>query len=179
MKHLRVPAIVVGCICWLCGSAACASPSYAKIPPTLPPAYYNCIEAKPLELLNVYFGTIFYFYSVGLVANGNDDLLIAEAAYDNQYFVFKHLQVADWMVAELDQGWIYAGSGIKCILVNQGDMKKFKLGDYIDVVGLNAGITSINPPGLLFKDCYVLPAGAIQLPLSGAPSLTPAHITVF
>ncbi len=180
MKFLRVVAVVSGCVCWLWGLAACSSPpSSSAAPPTLPPQYYNCIEANPLELLNVYFGTLFYYYSAGLVAKGNEDLEIAEATYDNQYFVFKHLIVADWMVAELDQGWIYAGSGIKCILVNPKDMRKYKPGDYIDVVGLNTGITAIDPPGILFKDCYVLPAGAIDLPLSGAPSLAPAHITVF
>ena len=164
----------------LFGLAACASPaSSVTAIPTFPPAYYNCIEANPLELLNVYFGTLYYFYSGGLVANGNEDLVIAEGAYNNQYFVFKHLQVADWMVAELERGWIYAGSGIKCILANPADMKQFKIGDYVDVVGLDAGVITINPPELLFTGCYVLPAGAIPLPASGAPSLTPAHITVF
>ena len=150
----------------------------AKIP-TLPIEYYNCIETSPLDLINVYFGTLYYYFSIGLETNGNNELANAEATYDNQYFVFKHLQVADWMVAELNEGWIYAGSGIKCVLVNPNDMKRFKLGDNIDVVGLNMGIISLNNPGLLFKDCYVLPAGAIQLPLSGGPGFTPAPISAF
>jgi len=173
-KSLRRFAITLGCICWLWCFASCSPP--AKIP-TLPPEYYNCIEAKPLELINVYFGTLYYYYNLNL--EGDISLANAKAIYDNQYFVFKSLPVTDWMVAELDQGWIYTGSDIKCILVNPNDMKKLKPGDTIDVVGFNTGITSINPPGLLFRDCYVLPADAIQLPLSGGPGFTPAPISIF
>jgi hypothetical protein len=173
-RSLRLRAIVSASICGLWVLAACPSP--AKVP-TLPPEYYNCIEAKPLELLNVYFGTLYYWYSYAL--ENDSSLADAQSTYDNQYFVFKNLGVADWMVADLEQGWIYIGSDIKCILVNPNDMKQFKTGDKIDVVGLNAGITSIRPPGLLFKDCYVLPAGAVKLPLSGAPGFTPAPISVF
>jgi hypothetical protein len=178
-KSLRMLAIVLGCICWLWGFASCSSPTLSAKIPTLPPEYYNCIETTPLDLINVYYGTLYYYFSLGLNTTGNNDLSNAEATYDNQYFVFKSLPVTDWMVTELDQGWIYIGSGIKCILVNPNDMKKFKLGDEIDVVGFNTGIISLSTPGLLFKDCYVLPAGAIQLPLSGGPGFTPAAISIF
>ena len=179
-KSLLTLAIILSCICWLSVFAACSSStSSTKIPPTLPSEYYHCIETTPLDLINVYFGNLHYYYSDGLMANGDADLANAQANYDNQYFVCKVLPVTDWMVTELDKGSIHVNGGIKCLLVNPNDMKQFKLGDNIDIVGLNTGITSLNPPGLLFKDCYVLPVDAIQLPLGGGPGFTSAPITIF
>ena len=115
-------------------------------PPFLPPECYNCTEVTPLDLVNTYF-------------SGYANAASAEVQYNNRYFVFKNIPVRDWVIAELDKGWIWVGSGIKCLLLNSDDLKRFKTEDKIDVVGFNTGVISYQTPGLLFKDCYALAAG--------------------
>ncbi len=139
----------------LLGISACKAQAFAvQLPPFLPPEYYSCLEAGPAELVGSYF-------------SGYTNASYAEAQYNNQYFVFKNLPVKDWMIADLDKGYIWLGSGVKCELVNPADMKKFKIDERVDVVGLNTGVISYKTPGLLFTNCYVMAAGSVQLPAAG------------
>ena len=144
-------------------AAGCSKQAYmANLPPFLPPQYYDCIEVTPMDLVTSYF-------------SGYTNASAAELAYNDKYFVFKKLHLKDWMITDLSQGYIWAGSGIKCELVNVDDMKDFEIDDQIDVVGYNAGVTSYEIPGLLFKDCYVLPTGAVKLPAVGGGGFNPAY----
>ena len=79
------------------------------------------------------------------------------------------------MIADIAQEYIWVGSGIKGILANPENMKRFKLEDRVDVVGLNTGVISYQTPGLLFKDCYVIPTESIQLPASGGGAFVPLY----
>jgi hypothetical protein len=134
---------------------ACKAKAFAvQLPPYLPAECYTCLEATPGELVGSYF-------------SGYANASWAEVQYNNSYFVFKNIPVKDWVLADLDKGFIWIGSGIKCELANPHDMDRFKLEDKIDVVGLNTGVISYKTPGLLFKNCYVIPAGAVQLPAVG------------
>ena len=58
-------------------------------------------------------------------------------------------------------------SEIDCYLLHPSDMKRYKVGDKIDVVGLNTG-PAMGLAGLVFKNCIVLPAGSVQLPAPGS-----------
>jgi len=156
-KNLLTIVLMITCIALVWGSGACASSPMAfarAFPPMIPAECYNCIEVLPQDLNTSYF-------------SGYANSAQSEALYNNQYFVFKDLVVKDWVIQDIDEGVLWAGSGIKCILVENEYSKNLKLEDRIDVVGLNTGVISYETPGLLFKDCYVLPAGALKLP-SGA-----------
>jgi hypothetical protein len=137
--------------------ASCTQQKLAAFPPYLPPEYYNCIEVRPSELVIAYFSTY-----------GN--MAHSESEYNNRYFVFKNQIVEDWMIKELDQGWIWVEGNVKCELANVADMNAFNLGDRIDIVGLNAGVISYSSAGLLFTKCIVLTAGAVELPAAGGPA---------
>jgi hypothetical protein len=143
-------------------TGACKKQESFLAPPDLPASHYNCIEVKTDVLVSSYFSTY-----------GN--MSMAENSYNNQYFVFKNLPVQDWMIKNLDQGFIWLGSGIKCLLANPDDMKKFALNDHIDVVGLNTGVIDYKTPGLLFKECYVIRTGAAQLPAGGEGGFVPIY----
>ena len=134
--------------------------NYIKDQPDLPPAiapsilpeYYQCIDVTTMSLQNAYYS-----------AYGNH----AEAeAYNGQIFVFKNLLVDEYMIRELDKGWIWADL-IKCPLINPAYAKTFHPGDRVDIVGICLGRDTNISPGLYFKDCYMLPASCLQLPAPG------------
>ena len=53
-------------------------------------------------------------------------------------------------------------------------MKSFKIGDKIDVVGINAGPTNSIPqdvPELAFTDCVVIPSGLLSIPVDPNASI--------
>jgi hypothetical protein len=106
-------------------SGACKKQEMQEIP-YLSPEYYNCLEAVPSELVSAYFS------NYGNMAH-------SESQLNKRYFVFKSQLVQDWTLKEMDQGWIWLEGNVKCVLVNISDMKYFKIGDKIDVVGYNMG----------------------------------------
>ena len=137
-----------------CGNQAAFAPLPSAFTPLpyLPPAYYDCTQVNPLALVDTYF--------VGIV-----DITSVRARFDGVIFVFKDYLVNDRTFNGMDEGFIWVDR-IKCYLTNLGDMNNFKSGDKIDVVGRNAGQTSLFIPGLTFRDCFVLPAGRVALPIS-------------
>jgi hypothetical protein len=81
------PAIISGC-----------ASRHVNAVPFLPPVYYNAIEANPQELINAY-------YYAGLP--GYIDIREPEARYNNKVFVFKNVLIDEWVIRELDKGWIW------------------------------------------------------------------------
>jgi len=133
--------------------------------PSIPSAYYSAIEANPQELIFAYFYAGFADYI---------DIREPKDRYNNKYFVFKNILIDDWTVRELDKSRLWLDL-IKCPVVNIGVMKDYKVGDRIEVVGLNLGPEDDHTPGLTFRDCYVLPVDAIGLPVEGGPAVVPAY----
>jgi hypothetical protein len=132
------------------------------IAPYIPPAYYQCIDVLPMDLENA-------FYS----AYGNH--AEAEAMYNGKAFVFKNLLVDAYMIREVAKGWIWADL-TKCPVINLDAAKKLKPGERVDIVGFCMGRDLTQSPGLVFKDCYVLQTGSIQLPAPGGGSaFAPAY----
>jgi hypothetical protein len=138
-------------------SSGCSKQASLAVPPYLPPEYYSCYEARGSDL------SVSYFSNYG-------NLSRSETLYNDHYFVFKDQLVEKWTIKELDQGWIWLEGNIKCELLNKDNMKYFKVGQKIDVVGYNAGVISHSVQGLLFTKCIVLAAGTIQLPAAGSNS---------
>lgn len=64
----------------------------------------------------------------------------------------------------MDGGLLWISGGIKCLLANTPLAKSFKIGERVDVVGYNSGVVKDTHSELVFKDCYVMQAGLVQLP---------------
>ena len=144
-------------------TASCANRTYILNPaPFLPPEYYLATQVEPKALVNVYF-------------SGYGDFTRIEAMYNDAVYVFKDVLVDKRMFIGLNEGFIWVDQ-IKCYLIEPSDMKNYKPGDKIDVVGLNKGPTSYYIAGLTFKNCYVLPAGRVALPVNpSTASFTPGY----
>ena len=135
----------------LCG---CISLNAAPIVPYVPPEYYNCTETDTVTLYNAYYSRY---------AN----ISMAAVEFDNQYYVFKNIKLEAPMLKTINDGYFWvAYSQIKCYLAHPADMKRFKAGDKVDVVGFDIGV-KLNEAGLVFKDTLVMPAGTVQLPGPG------------
>jgi hypothetical protein len=150
-------------ICILSATAGCGSRTLMINPqPFLPADYYNCTQVEPKDLVNIYF-------------TGYGSFTTTEAMYNDVIYVFKNVLVDKRMFIGLNEGFIWVDQ-IKCFLINPDEMKHYKAGDRIDVLGLNKGPTSYYQAGLTFKNCYVLPAGRVALPANpGAKPFTPGY----
>ena len=136
------------------GLSGCTSVSAATVPPNIPPQYYNCTETDCYTLFNAYYSRY---------AN----ISMASVEFDNQYYVFKNVTLTATMLKTVKDGYFWVSYGqIKCYLLNPSDMKRYKVGDKVDDVGFDTGV-SLNEAGLVFKDCIVIPAGSVQLPAPG------------
>ncbi len=144
-------------------SAGCV-PRVAFAPPqNLPPEYFACTEVDPQTLVNAYYV-------------GNVDITSVRAKYDGVVYVLKNVAVDKRTFLQFDEGFIWVDQ-IKCYLVNPDTVKRFRPGDKIDVVGRNAGQTSLFIPGLTFQGCYALAAGEVGLPAD--PNALPGTFAPF
>jgi hypothetical protein len=130
--------------------------AYQGIVPYIPPAYYQWTSVYPEQLENA--------YTWGFDNTMNVDQV--NLNYDGQIFVFPDLLVDAWMLSEINQGNLLADH-ITCPIVNISYARTLNVGDQVDIVGICLGPDPNKSGWLLFEDCYVLPAGAIQLPASG------------
>jgi hypothetical protein len=131
------------------------------IAPYIPAAYYQCIEVLPTDLQNAYH-----------TAYGNH--AEAQVMYDGKTFLFRNLLVDQYMLSELDKGYIWADL-TNCPVVNMDYAKTLKPGDRIDIVGICLGLNLTAKSVLAFKDCYLLPTGALQLPAPGGATFSPVY----
>jgi len=146
-------AVVAAILLTVTGLCGCTAASAVPKVPYIPPEYYNCTEVKPQVLNDAYFSRY-----------GN----ISEAAYrfDGLFFIFKDIEVTALMFKHLNEGYVWADNYVQCYCLYAEDLKRYKIGDRIDVVGKNEGVI-LGVNGLVFRDCIILPAGAVQLPAPG------------
>jgi len=131
------------------------------IVPFLPPAYYQCVEVLPVDIEKAYYS------EYGNVAN-------AEALYKGVTFVFKDQLVDAYMIREVNKGWLWSDL-TKCPIINIDLAKQMEPGDRVDIVGICTGRDLTQSPGLVFRDCYVLYTGSLQLPAPGGATFSPAY----
>ena len=98
----------------------------------------------------------------------------AETMYTGRTFLFKDQLVDAYMISEVNKGWLWADL-TKCPIINLDLAKQLKPGQRVDIVGISAGRDLSQSPGLVFRDCYVLITGSLQLPAPGGPVFTPAY----
>ncbi len=137
--------------------AACST-GYLDAPPALPPAYFDCSEVEPQKLVDAY-------YAPYMDING------AQRQYSNRIFVLKGIELTEAMQSEVGQSYIWAGTSvIKCYCVNIADLRHFRTGDRLDIVGVNQGISE-DSSVLVFTDCYLMRAGTLALPAQGSKEI--------
>ena len=130
-------------------------PAFVDAPPVIPASYYNCLQAQPFDLISAYYSHY-------------NDRAQAEFAYNGKVFVFKGIELTDHQVERLQNEPVIWLDLIKCNVANIADARKFKVGDVVDVIGVDQGIENDVPEGLVFNDCYIIPSGQLQLPADGS-----------
>ena len=154
---------LVKIIAWWCQSLLFVqSTTLEAIAPNIPPAYYQCTEVLPMDLENAFYS------NYGVTAS-------AGAMYGGQVFFFKNLVVDAFMTKDVGKGLLWADL-IKCPVVDLDYAKTLKPGDRVDIVGYCVGRDVTQSPGLVFRDCFVLQTGSIQLPAPGGGGIfTPGY----
>jgi len=138
-------AVLVGL--FFCGSCSSASPEFS-----LPPEYTECIEISPVRLVDIYMN----------IRTFGDERSNVEYLFQDKMIVLKDINVDEDVIRELENGWIWVRL-IQCVLVDVEEMKRFEVGDQVDVIGINQGFNTTGPVGLLFADCVVIPSGSVEL----------------
>jgi len=159
-------------------TGSCKTTAEAKVP-YIPPSYYACIPVNIEDLIKSYFWP-----------SGN--LYLAGQAYNNQIFVFYSVRVIASML--VDDNTLNYGNA-QFIAMQPGAVGKLKVGDLIDIVGINRGpmplaegqplsdwFDSDGRPiknqvngWLYFTECIFLPSGSVQLPAPGGAAFVPIY----
>lgn len=154
--------------------ASCKSATEDNVIPYIPPAYYQCMEITTYEMAYSYWSPI-----ISRQQAADKGSPIPGEAYRGKVFVIKNSLVTAYMLKEVNKGYIWLDM-IKCIGLNSKDLLRLKVGDRVDIVGINKGpeaenYTEFSEGVLIFADCVVLPAGAVKLPAEGSTAGIPVY----
>jgi hypothetical protein len=131
--------------------------SITNAPPIIPADYYSCQAVEPKELVNSYYSRYF-------------DKAQIQTLYNHHVFVLKNIKLNQKEITHLKiEGYIWVDM-IKCAVVNTDYCAKFRPGDMVDVIGTNIG-DSLECMGLIFTDCYIVPAGSLPIPTGGGEAV--------
>jgi hypothetical protein len=157
MKVIKITAsalVVVALLAITLSANGCSRASKSNLP-YVPVGYYTCIEVQADELVGAYFDGDW----------GNLDA--AAKAYNNLPFIFKNIKVSSYMLSD-EANDIFNISTIRCTPLISGTVSAIKIGETIDIVGVNRGVLADYDGWLRFTDCIFLPAGSVNLPAPGA-----------
>ena len=175
-----VVSLVSG-LAFLTGSCKTNSGAIATqaIVPYIPPSYYACLPVSIDDLWRKYF----WWHS---------NLYQAEQAYNGQMCLFSGVRVVASMLGD-DNTFYY--SNAQLIAMQPGAVGKLKVGEMIDIVGINRGpmpevegkplsdwfdesgtpISVVIYGWLYFTDCIFIPSGSVQLPAPGGAAFAPLY----
>jgi hypothetical protein len=140
--------------------ASCAgNAQVAIVQPYIPPSYYNCSVTTPATLCHAYYGRY-------------NNIATAEEEFNNQVFVFKDLTITDTELKYATNDYLWLEGIIQCYFLTKGSASNLKIGEKVDVVGINTGQSKDYKNLLVFTGCIFLPAGSAQLPAGGNSALT-------
>ena len=144
-------------------TALCSCSQHAPVTiPYIPPSYYDCIASMPSDLVAAYYSS----YANTAYAQQN---------YNGQVFVFHKILVNEYMLRYKAQDYLET-STIKCEALYHNSIDSLRVGEAIDIVGINEGAPQGTPAGwLLMTGCVFLPAGSVQLPAPGGATLSPLY----
>jgi hypothetical protein len=153
---ILLTAILVGLI-----PAAGCSRTTLETPDYIPPGYYASLDVHPDELLKAYFHPNF------------GDVVQSDQNFKNLPVVFKSVSVNEIMLRDSAQDIFYISS-VKCTPLEAGAVSALRVGDLIDIIGINRGPWPEYPGWLSFTECIFPQAGAIQFS-QGGPVFAPAY----
>jgi hypothetical protein len=153
---LLLAAILIGLIPVAgCSRASLETPDY------IPPGYYASLDVHPDDLLRAYFHPNF------------GDVVQSDLNFKNLPVVFKNVAVNEIMIRDSAQDIFYISS-VKCTPLETGVVATLKVGDLIDIIGINRGVWPEYPGWLSFTECVFPPAGTVQFS-QGGPVFAPAY----
>jgi hypothetical protein len=89
--------------------------------------------------------------------------------YKGQSFIFNRVEITNWIESRSTDTYL-ATEMIQFVARDPSDLKKFKVGDKIDIIGICDGMLEEYPVIIAFTDCLFLPSGLASLPLPGGPA---------
>lgn len=128
--------------------------------PLIPPLYYSSTEVAPGALAHEYW-------------NPHLDVPSAKLLYDGRIFIFKNILLDDTALKHKKEGYLRLEM-VKAYITNTNYLARLKVGDLVDIVGINGGVAS-DFVGLNFIDCIVLPASSVQIPIGGTSAFMPQY----
>jgi hypothetical protein len=136
-----------------------------KVAPYVPPSYYEAIEVSPHDLVMAYYPP----YTDSPVPMG-----YIEDMYNNKVYIFKGIRVTTYMLQNAANGVAWVDL-IKCSLMVSDSLSRLKVGDVVDVIGLNEGLCPDRVGFLQFSGCVFIPSGALQIPAAGSTAFVPPY----
>ena len=156
--------MVAGVIIYITATAIGCSHNKFIPPPTasqIPSNYYECLEVFPDDLLREYFHINF-----GNVERANTN-------FKNIPILFKNVRIDEVMLRDRDSNIFYLSS-IKCTPLIANEIPALKIGELIDVIGINRGPWLEYEGWLYFDECVFLPSGYFQTS-AGGPTFAPGY----
>ncbi len=123
----------------------------------IPPGYYNCTVTTPVNLCKAYFES--------------SHNITAGLEYTNQVFVFKNMVITKDELKSATDGYLWLENLVQCYFLIGGNLQRLKVGERVDVVGVDAGPSKEYDNLLVFTGCIFLPAGSVQIPAPGSSGL--------
>ena len=128
--------------------------------PYIPPSYYECTAITSADLMSYY-----YYYNRYAPAPN------VEQEVNNHLFVLKNMLVTDSALKYATSKYIWMDGIIQCYFLAQGTADTLRVGERVDVVGVNTGVGKDYAGTLIFTGCIFLPAGRVQLPAADSGGL--------
>jgi hypothetical protein len=149
----------------LCASLSMSCSKKINALPFIPPSYYGAIAVNAHQLLQAYYPS----YTDEPIYMG-----AVEFMYDGKIFIFKSVKVTKYMIDNSSEGYVWIDL-IKCYPMEVSALSGIKVGDTVDVVGVNAGLCPDFAGALKFSDCFFLPSGSVQIPAPGSDTFAPLY----
>ncbi len=157
---LSTAGVTLALLPFLSFGAGCARDEFAPVT-YLSPMYLDCIEVKPADLTWDYFGN----YA---------DRWLADRKFTGKTFIFKNITVTSYSLENKDEGFMWVEQ-LRCAEAKEGDIAKLKVGEQIDIIGVNRGVPPQEYWALLITDCIFVPADSLGLPLPGGDVFVPTY----
>ena len=136
-----------------------------RVIPYIPPSYYEATEVSPHNLVTAYYPP----YSDAPLPMG-----AIEDMYNGKVFIFKDIRVTKYMLQNAVEGYAWVDL-IKCYPLMSNGLAGLKVGDAIDMVGVNDGLCPDQVGFLQLSGCVFLPSGELQIPAAGSAPFVPPY----
>ena len=132
----------------------------------LPVAYYDCIQITPYDLIWSYFDPYGHRWR-------------ANEMFTDKVVVFKDVEVNQRMLDTRGENYIWCDQ-VRCYTAVPEEIdriKKLKLGQKIDVVGMMRGVDDDSEylNTIKMTECYFSNAGVWAIPQGGGGTFTPGY----